>query len=123
MSRTATFKIDSSKLLHEINVRNLSLSQIDRDTGRSITYTSHMLRSGKIATSQAILLERMYGIMRKDYELVQPEPVVVMEPPKDTETPCVLNYDKLYQTIYAAVFAALRMNADEMRDRLFKIDC
>lgn len=122
MSRTATFQIDTSKLMHEINVRNLSLSQVDRDTGRCITYTSRALRRGKMAVTQAILLERMYGIKRDDYELVEPEPVVVVEPPKDTDKPCVLDYDKLYNTIYAAVYAALRMNADEMKDRLFKID-
>lgn len=121
MAKSSAFTIDPRKLRHAINVRNLSLSQVDRDTGRSTTYTSHALRNGTMSASQAILLERMYGIMRADYEIVpEPEPEPVVEQEKETAG---LDYDKLYQTIYAAVFAALRMNADEMKDRLFKIDC
>lgn len=117
---SAKSSIDTAKLRHEINVRNLTLEQLSVETGRSKSYMSQQLACGEVSVTQAVLMERMYGIMRSDYEVKAPEPVVVEAPVEhETEKLCTVDYDKLYNTIYAAVYAALRMNADELHDRMF----
>lgn len=117
-----TFSINKASLKDALAVRGLSAEQVSRETGRGKSYISQCMTYGYMSASEALLLDRMYGIPRSEYEYVEPTP----EPEPVAETPATeqpqtsgIDYVALYNTIYAAVYAALKANASDMRDRLF----
>ena len=73
------------------------------------------------------MLEKLYDIPRSEYERVEPtpepEPERESEPvSEETEAPASTGIDYIapYNVIYAAVYAALKKNSDDVKDRLFK---
>ena len=115
-----TFRIDSKKLKTALKERGLKTEIVSVATGHCKSYISQCIWGNSMPFSEAILLDRMYGIPRSEYEHIEPTPEPVAETPA-TEQPQTsgIDYVALYNTIYAAVYAALKANASDMRDRLF----
>jgi hypothetical protein len=116
-----TIKIDGKKLKDAIKSRGLTCEQVSLETGRGRTYIAYSVCTGIIAISETLLLDKLYGIKPSEYEYVEPEPEPVVETPEHEPTQTSgIDYVALYNTIYAAVYAALKANAEDMKDRLFK---
>lgn len=119
---TRTFKIDRDALKEALKVRGLSAEKVSHETGRGKSYLSTCMTYGYVSDSEALLLDRMYGITRSEYERVEPtpepEPVAETHAEEQTQT-STIDHVALYNTIYAAVYAALKANATDMREHLF----
>ena len=101
----AMFQIDREKLYEALKKRGLRNTAVCADLGMSGSYLANCAHRGKITETSAVLLERLYNIKREEYQLVQEEPVI----PAKTPDVAALDYDKLYQTIYAAVYHAVKV--------------
>lgn len=90
MSRAVLQKINSDALLKEIKKRDLTLKQIDEETGRANGYMSKAIKRGSIAPSEAHLLGALYNISTDAYFEAEEEPEeepeqISMDPPLPQE--------------------------------------
>jgi plasmid maintenance system antidote protein VapI len=124
MPKTKIIEIDSDKLRRAIVKRNLHVTKISVEMGRSPVFVTNIIQRGRMTPSVAILLEKMYDIQPHEYELVKPEPdpetveVVPANEAGEQNTPAI-DYVQLYNVVYAAMLAALKKNASDMREHLF----
>lgn len=120
MRKKTSIKIDPKKLRHAILVRNMSLIEASEQMGFNKAYLNNCMARSEIAPSGAILLEKMFSVEPHEYQVTEPEPVKAepVETPTSEPAP-VIDYVQLYNTVYAAMLAALSQNAKEMREHLF----
>ncbi len=102
--------INGDKLRKLIEDRKLTNRQVSADIGYSSWYISNCISRGYIGTPAIKLLEKLYNIKYDDYKIEEPE--IEEEPVVETETETVnqipFDYDKLRETIYDAVYWAVK---------------
>lgn len=103
MSEKAVIKIDSEKLKKAILKRNLTNSVIQKKLGRESGYISKITKRGSMTPSSVALFELVFGIAPEEYVLVDSR----IEQEENTES-AELDYGKLYQVIYDAVYTAVK---------------
>ena len=120
MRNSKAIKIDSSKLRHAVNVRNMKLAETSTEMGFNAAYLNNAMARGYLAPAGAILLEKLFDIQPHEYQITEPtpEPEPVKAESEEAATQA-LDYVQLYNTVYAAMLAALKQNAKEMREHLF----
>ena len=109
-------RIDGEKLRRAIYDRDLVPMKISQEMGMNNSYVSHCIGEGTISPGSARMLEVMFGIKPEEYFWKEPEPEP--EPVVDghtTEEPAVVMpkvdeefWERLSQTIYRAVYGALK---------------
>lgn len=110
-------KIDGEMLRRAIYDRNLVPMKMSQEMGMNNSYVSHCIGEGSISPGSARMLEVMFGIKPEEYFWKEPEPV--KEEPENeipvTEEPAVVMpkvdeefWERLNQTIYRAVYGALK---------------
>lgn len=97
--------IDPNKLRAELTMRNLKLRTACEAMGYSKQALNDVLKRGHIGKPMATMLDKLFNIKIDDYKLY-PEP-------EDAENEPILasdglDYEKLYKTIYAAVYNAVK---------------
>lgn len=116
MSRTSVsnFLVNVEYLRNWFEEHGVILADASASIGRSKSYLSHKLMDGVFNESDALLLEAKFGLKKSDYELkasdVFKDKVQFVEGMEYEEAPkpVVLDYDKLYQTIYSAVVEGMK---------------
>lgn len=91
--------------------RGLDGYKMAEEMGFSHKYLWNKVRLGYVHMNDVILLDKMYGIPLSEYSLednpILPEDDVQdASPAQDTS---VLDYDRLYDTIFKAVFRAVKL--------------
>ena len=97
-------KIDSAKLEKELKKRNLTKMEVSKQLGYGETYIVNVTSRGMISEPAAKLLNNLYNIDIDSYKYVQEEPV----PQAPAPAPAAIDYDKLNEILYDAVFRAVR---------------
>ena len=95
-------KVNKDRLYDEIRAKGLTITGASKEMGFGKSTLGMAATQGYITYTQALLLEKMWNIKREDYEIVEEKPEE--ENPKET----TLDMDKLYRTIYSAVFNAMK---------------
>ena len=124
MAKINMVHIDFDKFYGEVKKTNVPLKAILKGIGyASDTYFTNAKARGTISVRSANDLERIYGIMRKAYEVPAPKPEEPkpVEEQKPEEPKNGIDYVRLYNTIYQAVLTALQENAKGLHDRLFEV--
>lgn len=105
-------KIDGEKLRRAIYDRNLVPMKMSQEMGLNSCYVSHCMGEGTISPGSARMLEVMFGIKPEEYfwKEPEPEPEPVVEGPAAVVMPEVNEefWERLNQTIYRAVYGALK---------------
>lgn len=102
-------KISNEKLLREIEKRGLMGRQMSVEMGYAPGYLSCCGARGQMSKSGLTMLERMFDIrpeeiMKDDDKPEQePEQMTIPEPPVEP-----INYERLGQVIYQAVYEAVK---------------
>lgn len=113
MSRPSStnFKINAEVLEEEFKKRNLSRGDVSEKMGRTRCYLTKKLPQGILNGGDAMLLDALFNIPRELYEVKEVEEAKenVQAVSKDTEKQEVVvnlevDYAKLYETIYNAVY-------------------
>lgn len=103
---TNAIKISGEKLERAFTSRKIKFKDASVEMGFASSYLSNC-KSREIVPEYAIkLLKSLYGIERE--ELLPDK-----EPETDNCERTEFDYDKLYQTIYAAVYAATKIAVEE----------
>lgn len=109
-------KIDGEMLRRAIYDRNLVPMKMSQEMGMNSCYISHCMGDGSISPGPARMLEVMFGIKPEEYfyKEPEPEPEPVVEEPAAEEPEVVIPkvdeefWERLNQTIYRAVYGALK---------------
>lgn len=110
-------KIDGEMLRRAIYDRDLVPMNMSKEMGMNNSYVSHCIGEGSISPGSARMIEVMFGTKPEEYFYREPEPV--KEEPENeipvTEEPAVVMpkvdeefWERLNQTIYRAVYGALK---------------
>ena len=75
MAKISTFPIDRRAFEHELRTRDLPYQTVSMALGYNPNYVSEIIYQGKIRVSAAVVLDKLYGIKRENYEQREPEPV------------------------------------------------
>lgn len=94
--------VDKSRLYAALKQRGASAQTASRAFGYNDGFLSNACYEGKLTDTTVILLEKVYGIKEEDFAPVKKQDSASTKP---AET---IDYDKLYQTIYTAVYHAYR---------------
>ena len=97
--------IDSVKFLDELEKRNLNKTAVSEDLGFGKKYITDALRRGRISNNAVRMLEAFYAIKPDSYCVE--DNVNYIEIMTD-EKESVIDYDKLRETIYDAVYWAVK---------------
>ena len=111
MSRTSitNFLVNVEYLRNWFDEHGIILADASASIGRSKSYLSHKLSDGVFNESDALLLEAKFGLKKSEYELTMADVQYVENAEcKEAPKPVALDYDKLYQTIYAAVVEGVK---------------
>ena len=107
-------KIDGELLRRAIYDRNLVPMKMSQEMGMNNCYISHCMGDGSISPGPARMLEVMFGIKPEEYFYKEPEPEPIVEEPAAEEPAVVMPkvdeefWERLNQTIYRAVYGALK---------------
>ena len=104
MAKKKMFKVSKDRLYAELKKRGVSPTQVAESFGFSRHYIHNAVSAGWLNETCAVLLERVYGIKREAYEAVD-VPVETAQPETKSDG---IDHDKLYQTIYTAVYHAYK---------------
>lgn len=108
MKGTEMVEVNFGKLKEQFKKRGLNSSKAGVELGYSANYFANVRARGKMSKSATILLDRVYGIKESDY-VVQDEQEVKVEAISPQ-----IDYDKLYEVIYSAVYQATKMALKEI---------
>lgn len=111
-----TIKIDGEKLKLLLRANGLTQREASERIGNGGSFISSACRYGTMSLKAALAIEAILGIKRSDFEIADPE---ITEKPEPTENASNLpsdsiDYDKLYRTIYTAVYNATKDAWKEM---------
>lgn len=109
-------KIDGEMLRRAIYDRDLVPMNMSKEMGMNNSYVSHCIGEGSISPGSARMIEVMFGIKPEEYfyKEPEPEPEPVVEEPAAEEPEVVIPkvdeefWERLNQTIYRAVYGALK---------------
>ena len=103
-------KIDGNKLTREIEKRGLIGRAMSVEMGYAASYISCCTNRGHMSTSGLKMLEKLYDIRpdeimpdKEPETIPEPEQMTIPEPPADP-----INYERLGQVIYQAVYEAVK---------------
>lgn len=108
-------KIDSEKLNEQLDRRGLRRSKVSLEIGYASSYISNVINEGYINKPTMVMLERLYNIKPEEYIFKEPiEEVAEGQAPEAeqaAETPqkIEIDLDIFYQTVYSAVYQAVKM--------------
>lgn len=115
MSKMNMIKIDKDRLYAELRKRGVRTADVSREFGFNPSYIANCADRGRVTNTTALLLERIYGIKREAYEAVD-APVEIAQPEIKSDG---IDHDKLYQTIYTAVYHAYKQVLIDRRNGKF----
>lgn len=95
--------VDKTKFLRELHKRNLSMVDMSVEMGRAHNYITESLRHGRFTGVTVSALKSMYNITPDMYTTD-----TAQEAPVKPEAPAALDYDKLYNVIFHAVYNATK---------------
>ena len=109
-------KIDGEMLRRAIYDKGLVPTKMSQEMGLNNCYISHCIGEGSISPGSARMIEVMFGIKPEEYfyKEPEPEPEPVVEEPAAEEPAVVMPkvdeefWERLNQTIYSAVYGALK---------------
>lgn len=114
MSEMKKITISKEKLYEALAKRNLTSAEVSRELGFSDWYLCNCAGRGYLTMPGVKGLERVFGIIRQEYEVYPEEEVTLMndEVPKsfdgDGEADLVIDYEKLGKVIFEAVYQAVK---------------
>jgi len=115
MAKYSMMKCDKAKLYAALRARNVTPSDAAREFGYGRHYLMNCASKGEMTETCAVLLDRVYGIKREEYE-VKNEPLEIAQPEiKGGE----INYDRLYRVVYGAMYSAYKQVLCDRRDGKF----
>lgn len=94
--------VDKSRLYAALKQRGASAQTASRASGYNDGFLSNACYEGKLTDTTVILLEKIYGIKEEEFAPVKKQDSASTKP---VET---IDCDKLYQTIYTAVYHAYK---------------
>ena len=105
-----TIKIDGQKLKLLIAAKGMNQREASEAIGNGRSFISSACGYGTMSLKAALAIEAILGIKRSDFEIVEPEITEESEPTENASNlpPDGIDYDKLYKTIYAAVYNATK---------------
>lgn len=103
MAQKNMIKVDKGRLYAELVKRGVKAADVSREFGFNPNYIANSANLGRVTNATVLLLDRVYGIKREAYEASE-APAEVKEAAESDG----IDYDKLYQTIYAAVYHAVK---------------
>lgn len=111
-----TIKIDGQKLKLLIAAKGMNQREASEAIGNGRSFISSACRYGTMSLKAALAIEAILGIKRSDFEIVEPE---ITEEPEPVKIAPILasdgiDFDKLYKTIYTAVYNATKDAWKEM---------
>lgn len=109
-------RIDGEMLRRSIYDKGLVPTKMSQEMGMNNCYVSHCIGEGSISPGSARMIEVMFGIKPEEYfwKEPEPEPEPVVEEPAAEEPAVVMPkvdeefWERLNQTIYRAVYGALK---------------
>ena len=109
MRKLSMITIDGDALKRALEQRDLTGTRVSRDMGYNDGYIANAINRNSITPSGAKMLDVMYGIPLSEYEKKE-QAVETVEQIEETakEEINVIDYDKLYQIIYVAVYDAVK---------------
>lgn len=96
--------INSMNLLCELEKRNLKNSDVSEELGFKRGYIKDALRRGRISNGAIKMLEVLYNIKPDSYCVIDAK----QEKSVVEEKESVIDYDRLRETIYDAVYWAVK---------------
>ena len=112
MSQMKKIMISKEKLYEALAKRNLTSAEASRELGFSDWFLSNCAGRGYLTMPGVKGLEMLYGIIREEYEVCPEEEVTLTndEVPKffDGEADPVIDYEKLGNVIFEAVYQAVK---------------
>ena len=124
MAQKKMVKIDGAKLTALFKRRGITLNSASEEIGLSKHYISNTCAWGKMPLYAAKLIETVFNIPIKDFELKEEEiKKPAEEKPADHVEPELvdIDYDKLYRCIYSAAYhafcAALNAGKDKTGEK------
>lgn len=106
MANTVTIRIDPEKLTREFEKRNLMMKAVSRELGYNEDYFAGCRQRCKISKSAAMSLQNKYNIRVEEYEAREEPPAPKLE--TTAAQPVEIDYTKLYNVIYEAVYSAVK---------------
>ena len=105
MNHKCTVRFDSDKLERELHIRKVSKAEASRQIGYGETYLANAATRGTISEPAIKLLKTVYNIDFDSIKVDEPGEIirekVIMQHPE-------IDYDKLNEILYDAVFRAVR---------------
>lgn len=98
--------INSLNLMCELEKRNLAKREVSRELGFKDGYLNDCIRRGRIGNSAVKMLEVLYNIKSETYCVIEEKKVEEKVPEVEKES--VIDYDKLRDVIYDAVYWAVK---------------
>lgn len=95
------FNINGEKLREALQQIGISLQKASIEIGYAPEYLSRSITNGRMRPSAQIALENRYNIKASDISIEKEDEAGAQE----TEA---IDHDKLYKTIYAAVYEAVK---------------
>lgn len=97
--------INSAKFKEELDKRKLNKASVSQGLGFGNNYITDAIRRGRISNNAVRMLEVFYGISPDTYSVK--EDLQVVEPVAE-EKDSVIDYDRLREVIYDAVYWAVK---------------
>lgn len=97
-------EINSVNLMCELEKRNLAKREVSRELGFKDGYLNDCIRRGRIGNGAVKMLEVLYNIHPDSYCNVEK----VEEKVPEVEKESVIDYDRLREVIYDAVYWAVK---------------
>lgn len=115
-------KVDRKRFDKIVRELGLTKSGISDGIGRSKNYINNCILEGAFPRHAVIALESVFGIKQEDYEAKEPTEVKTADcfflaqgmDESEMQPKVELDWMQLYNTIYSAVYEALRKNAKEV---------
>lgn len=113
------FAVDVNAVDAELKKRGLERCDASEQMGRTRSYLSKKLSQGTFSPTDEMMFDILFNIKRESYELKDEKAEQVVDAQPAQEVPMVaqpqeitvtleIDYDKLYKTIYSAVYEAAR---------------
>ena len=93
--------IDGNKLLAAIKATGMTPGQVSRGIGASDSYITTAARYRRMGGAYIVALEEKYGVKRELF-------IEEKDNQREETTAGAVDWDKLYQCIYAAVYEAVK---------------
>ena len=108
--------IDKDKFVAALAKRGLNMATASLKVGFSYSYFGNCVARCAMPMATVLLVEHILDIPREEFQVVKEKPVIY---PNKTPERSGFDYDKLYQTIYAAMYHAYKQVFVDRKNGLF----